>query len=65
MADRVNVKLSVEVVDAQNETPFMDASLNYSGVPYDAFVMMEKSVMDMFTQWGVWGLEKYKAKKDK
>jgi hypothetical protein len=63
MAERLNVTLTVKVVDAKDGSDFMDGSLTYSDVPYDQLVMMEQSIMATMGAWGQAAVEAKKGKK--
>lgn len=62
MADRLNVKASVVVNDASDNSHFVSSTVEYSGVPYDVFVMMEQSMMQMLQGWAQKGVEEKKNK---
>jgi len=62
MAERVNVKASVEVKDVADNSDFVKASVEYSNVPLEVFTMMEQSMMQLMSAWGQQGLDIKKNK---
>jgi len=62
MAERLDVRISFEVKDSKDGSDFVGGNFLWSGVPYEAFVMMEKSFNSMMNGWADASLADKKAK---
>jgi hypothetical protein len=65
MAERLNVKVDVVVTDAADGSDFVRSTLDYSGVPYEMFVEMEKAIMESMKALASDAVEKKRPGKNK
>jgi hypothetical protein len=63
MADRLNVKIHLNMTNAADGSEFFDAPLTWSGVPYADAVRMQVLLLGVLDELKKWGEAKANAKK--